>query len=83
MAHTTQVVESTQISDECIALKIRCCDDPLTDSVVTIMNVHTYTPAEIEAFVDKHHDHVKTRHSGLVAGLSHLNTLSNKIKKHE
>lgn len=81
--HTTEVVDQRQISDECIAITVRCCQDSITDSVTTIMNVHVLSSDDIDVIVDKHHDYVKTRHEGLLAGMAHLTTLQNRTKTHK
>lgn len=30
--HTSSVVETKELSDELVAYRVRCCDDPTTDS---------------------------------------------------
>jgi len=73
--HTTEIVETTQLNNECISVKIRCCGDSLTDEVVTIYRVHTLTPEQIQQQIDAHHDAVAQKHRGLLAGLAHVESI--------
>jgi hypothetical protein len=81
MSHTTQVVETKQVSDEAITVRIRCCGNEKTDSVLTIYNVVNLTQAQIEAQVDKHHDRVAAKCGGMAKAKSHLQ-VSNQKKEH-
>ena len=56
--HTTEVISTKQMTDESIAIKIRCCDNPKTDSVWTIYGVEKLSPKELAKIVEHHHDRV-------------------------
>jgi len=58
MAHITTIISKRQVSDDAIAVTIRCCANAKTDSTVTIYGASTKTPAQINARIDKHHDHL-------------------------
>jgi hypothetical protein len=73
--HTTRVVKTQQASDEAIAVTIRCCENPQTDSTVTIYGVANQTAAQIEAKVSKHHDAVAAKCAGMMAGKQILKDL--------
>lgn len=73
--HTTKVVKTQQISDEAIAVTIRCCDNAQTDSTVTIYGAANKTAAQIEDTVSKHHDAVAAKCAGMQAAKDILKTL--------
>ena len=82
MDHRTEIIKHEQPNDECIAVTIRCCGDPKTDSTTTINAAHTLTLDQIEASVDEHHDLVAKKHTALAAGRSHLEKLKGMVKQH-
>jgi hypothetical protein len=82
MSHTTQVVKIEQVSDECICVKIRCCDDEKTDAVLTVYNVMNLTQEQIEAQIDKHHDRVAAKCAGMAKAKGHLQLVGNQTKVH-
>jgi hypothetical protein len=65
--HTTRIVKTQQTSDEAIAVTIRCCENPQTDSTVTIYGVKDKTSAQIDEKVSKHHDLVAAKCAGMQA----------------
>lgn len=81
--HTTEIVEEKQISDEMIAIKIRCCGNPKTDSVLTIAYAHKLSPEEIDKMIDAHHDCVREKHVGLSGGLDHIRRSKQRVKVHQ
>ncbi len=60
--HTTQIVEVKQSSDGTLAVRVRCCNDPLTDSIMTI-HFHGRTDEEIQQDIQKHHADVAQKHT--------------------
>jgi hypothetical protein len=81
--HVTQIVKATQVSDEAVAVTVRCCDNPKSDSTVTIYGIHEMTPETLQAKVDKHYSRVAKKCHGMGAGQSLLATLSKMPKAHE
>ena len=81
--HITEIVKTQQVSDEAVAVTVRCCSNPKTDSTVTIYGVPNLTPEQLQAHVDKHHSRVASKCHGMVNGKSILDTLSKKPKTHE
>jgi hypothetical protein len=81
--HITEIVKHEQVSDEAIAVTVRCCSNPKTDSTFTIYGVHAMSPEQLQAKVDAHHDRVASKCHGMGAGKSLLSTLSKKPKTHE
>jgi hypothetical protein len=65
MAHITTIISKRQVSDDAIAVTIRCCANAKTDSTVTIYGASTKTPAQINARIDKHHDDVAKKCAGM------------------
>lgn len=82
MSHVTEIVEEKQISDEMIAVKIQCCGNPKTASVMTIANAHKLSPEEIDKMIDEHHDRVREKHEGLSGGLAHIQRSKQRVKIH-
>lgn len=83
MSHTTRVVEIKQISDEAITVRVRCCANPKTDSVLTIYGVAGQTKEQIEAQIDKHHDRVAGKCAGMATARTHLESLATQVKEHK
>ena len=81
--HITEIVKTEQVSDEGVAVTIRCCNNPKTDSTVTIYGVHAMSPEKLQEQVDKHHSRVALKCHGTGTGKSLLDTLSKKPKTHE
>ena len=81
--HITEIVKTEQVSDEGVAVTVRCCSNPKTDSTVTIYGVHNLSAEQLQEQVDKHHSRVASKCHGVGAGKSLLNTLSKKPKTHE
>ncbi len=82
MPHKTEVVNVKQLTDEAISIHIRCCDDPKSDSVLTVYGVANMTPEQMEAQVVAHHDRVAAKHQGMVSGKQHLEALVTRTKVH-
>lgn len=80
--HITQIVRQEQVSDECIAVTVRCCQNPKTDSTVTIYGIAAMDHAAVEAEVEKHHDRVAAKCDGMKKASDHLATLMTKTKQH-
>lgn len=63
--HQTKTIEKTAISDGAISVKVRCCGDAKTDSVLTIMVGPNTTEDSIRKDVRDHHDQVSEKHEAL------------------
>jgi hypothetical protein len=83
MEHTTKIVRTQQMSDEALAITIRCCGNPKTDSVLTIYDVGKLSPSQLEADVDKHHDRVSQKCQAMNSGKALLVGLLSVSKTHE
>jgi hypothetical protein len=66
--HTTEIIRQKQESDEAISVTIRCCGNPLTDSTLTIYGVHEQGGDQLAEHIEKHHDRVAAKCSGMGAG---------------
>lgn len=83
MNHVTEIISTQQVSDEAIAVKIRCCDNPLTDSVHTLYGVAKMSALQLEQIIDAHHNRVALKHQGMASGKHLLDTVISKTKIHE
>lgn len=81
--HVTEIIKQEQASDEAIAVTIRCCSNPKTDSTITIYGVHGMSHEQIEEMVSKHHDRVASKCHGMGKATDHLQILATKTKVHE
>ena len=81
--HITEIVDQKQVSDEAVAVTVRCCCDPLTDSTVTIYGIHQMSPEELSRQVDFHHDRVAKKCHGMGNGKLLIKNLITKTKTHE
>lgn len=82
MAHTTEVIKAIE-TDEAIAITIRCCGEPKTDSVLTVYGIHKVTPEVLDAELHTHHDRVAAKHVAMGKAKAHLSNLTVKTKAHE
>jgi len=83
MSHKTEIIRTQQLSDESLAVTIRCCGDPLTDNVWTIYNVGNLSEQTLAETIDKHHDRTAAKHAGMTSGKHLLDTVVKKTKNHE
>ena len=81
--HVTEIVKTEQVSDEAIAVTIRCCSNPKSDSTFTIYGVHSLSPEDLQAKVDGFHSRVASKCHGTGAAQSLLKSLSKASKTHE
>jgi hypothetical protein len=83
MAHKTEIISTRQVSDEAVAITIRCCGNSKTDSTLTIYGVGRLTSENLAADIDRHHDRVAAKCQGMASGKNLLNALSGRFKIHE
>ena len=62
MDHTTEVVETKQVADSMIAVKIRCCGDASTDSWHSLETSSQQTDEERQAWLDERLLQVQATH---------------------
>ena len=63
MSHNTKTVETKVISDEQISVRVRCCEDPLSDSWHSLQITPATTPEEVKAWHEERHKDVQTKHA--------------------
>ena len=80
MSHKTEVIKMQQVSDEALAVTIRCCGNKLTDSVLTLYDM---SAEQLAQDIDKHHDLTAKKHAGMESGKALLGTTIQKTKVHE
>ena len=83
MKHTTKIVATKQESDEALSVRIRCCSNPKTDSVLTIYGVGKLSAEQLEADVDAHHNRVAQKCQEMTTGKGLLVGLAMTSKTHE
>lgn len=83
MAHMTKIIKMEQVSDEAVTVTVRCCDDPHTDSVLTIYGIHNLSATKLDEYINKHHDNVAAKCKGMGLGKDLLSRAIAKTKKHE
>ena len=81
--HLTEIVKQEQSSDEAIAVTVRCCSNPKTDSSLTIYGAHAMTPEQVEAKIDAHRDKVVAKCNAMGKLSDHLTKISLAPKTHE
>ena len=80
--HTTEIISQKQISDRGIAVTIRCCGNPKSDSTLTIQNAASLTHDAIEKLIDLHHDRTKNTCERVQRHSEYLANIKNKTKTH-
>jgi hypothetical protein len=83
MTHTTEIISTKQLSDEAVSVRVRCCGNPATDSVLTIYGIQKLSADQLTADINKHHDRVATKCQGMQSGRQLLNAMVAKTKTHE
>lgn len=87
MEHKTEVIEVQHLADTMVAVRLRCCGDESTDSVHTIEVSGDLAEADLQAWLDGRHAHVRGLHEkrakakaffeGLKSGASALKIFGN------
>lgn len=62
MSHQAKIVAVSKLAPGLIAVKVRCCDDPSTDSVLTLGGLDR-EQAELDVAIAAHHKKVETQHA--------------------
>jgi hypothetical protein len=62
MSHSTRIVQVSKPASGLLAVTIRCCDDPTTDSVLTIHQLHR-SDEDIQKDIDAHKARVEELHA--------------------
>ena len=65
MTHQAKVVDKKQIADGAIAVTLRCCDDPATDSTATI---YVTPDTELKSWLDAEKKRVQDN-AGVIHGV--------------
>lgn len=75
--HTPSIVEVKDLNDENIAYLVRCCDDPKTDSWITV-SVHV-SDQDHDASLQIHQSRVADTHNKKVARLKKAHEILNNV----
>lgn len=79
MAHKAEVVAQKQLSDGALAICVRCCDDPLTDSWHTVYDLENVDDAAMDNEIAMHVNNVEKKHAGMERVKQHIQKISKKI----
>lgn len=71
MAHTSVIIKVTEPADGLLAIHVRCCGDPTTDSVLTLHELHR-SDEEIDADIARHQARVENLHAQKIRAKEHL-----------
>jgi len=82
MIHTTELIEVKHVADEILAVLVRCCGDPKTDSWHT-MHASVYTDeSKLAASISSAHKRVAGTHIAHLAAQSKLESLKGSTVEH-
>lgn len=76
--HKAKHIEIKQLSDGAIAVKTRCCDDPSTDSWITVYVKPESTEEELQLSLDTHAAKIENQHEAMSL---HMKTISRILSK--
>jgi hypothetical protein len=78
MPHKSVVVRVEEPADGLLAVTIRCCGDPKTDSVLTIHELHR-SEAEIDKDIADYQARVEKLHEAKARALAHIARITNSL----
>jgi hypothetical protein len=76
MPHVAKVIEKKQLSDGAIAIRLRCCGDPSTDSIATL---YVKADTDVAAWAAKEKTRVQDAHARMLAAHVALDSLLEKV----
>lgn len=79
MKHSSAIIQITEPADGLLAVTVRCCGDPKTDSVLTLHELHR-SEAEIDADIALHQARVETLHANKLRAKEHLSRLGARVE---
>lgn len=77
MPHQSEIVHVAAASDGAIAVRVRCCGDQTTDSVLTIFELHRDN-SEIDKDIAAHQARVEKLHEARSRAIEHMERLKKK-----
>lgn len=75
--HRAKVVAVEEIADGLLAVRVRCCGDASTDSVLTVHELHR-DDAELDADIAEHVARVEKLHHARNRAQAHISRLKSK-----
>jgi hypothetical protein len=75
MAHVAVIVDKKQLADGAIAICVRCCGDPMSDSWHTHYDVGAMSPEDLRAWAQEKILEKQAHHATVVMNLSALDNL--------
>jgi hypothetical protein len=77
MAHVSRIVKVTKLADGLLGVRVRCCNDPSSDSILTLHELHR-DDAEIDSDIQKHQAKVEKLHEAAEHQKRHIERLTGK-----
>lgn len=77
MAHKAKIIHVHAVADGILAVKVRCCDDHSTDSVLSLHQLHR-PEEEIDADIQNHLEIVQEKHAARDHAQAHIERLMKK-----
>jgi hypothetical protein len=79
MSHKSAIITITEPADGLLAITVRCCGDPTTDSVLTLHELHR-ADEEIDADIAAHQTRIETLHGHKLRAKEHLARLGARVE---
>ena len=77
MSHKSDLISVEETGDGHLAVRVRCCGDPSTDSVLTLQGLHR-DDADIDKDIQEHHARVEGLHHARTRAKQHIERLLKK-----
>jgi hypothetical protein len=77
MNHKAKIVNVAEVADGIVAVRVRCCGDESTDSVLSVHELHR-TEKEFDADVAAHCARVEKMHADRARAKAHIERLLKK-----
>jgi len=82
MSHTTEIIDVKHEADEILAVKVRCCDDPQTDSWHSMHASVYMDDAKLAESIQYAHVRVAQIHKAHIAAQAKLESLKGSKVEH-
>lgn len=77
MSHSARVIDVAEVGDGLLAVRVRCCGDASTESVLTLHELHR-ADAELDKDIADHLARVETLHEARARAKAHIERLKSK-----
>jgi cell division protein FtsB len=77
MAHKSEVIEVREVADGILSVRVRCCKQASTDSVLSLHQLHR-SDDELDQDISKHQARVEKMHADRERAKAHIERLMKK-----